>query len=93
MKWEEGEERGRSFMYKRNKSGPRIDPCASYSIPFKSSRGGFKITVFFFRGTHMSSMSFPCQKKKKKKKNPFALIITGQPSFNHPNIDFLKKCF
>ena len=26
MKWEEGEERGRSFMYKRNKSGPRIDP-------------------------------------------------------------------
>ena len=27
MKWEEGDERGRSLMYKRNKSGPRIDPC------------------------------------------------------------------
>ena len=29
MKWEEGEERGRSFMYKRNKNVPRIDPCGT----------------------------------------------------------------
>ena len=29
MKYEEGNERGRSLMYKRNKSGPRIDPCGT----------------------------------------------------------------
>ena len=32
MKWEEGEESGRLLMYKRNKSGPRIDPCGTPQI-------------------------------------------------------------
>ena len=29
MKWEEADERERSLMYKRNKNGPRIDPCGT----------------------------------------------------------------
>ena len=36
MKWEKGEERGRSLMYSKIKSGPRIDPCGTpQMISFK----------------------------------------------------------
>ena len=42
MKWEEGDEIGRSLMYKRNKSGPRIDPCGTrHTISLCVDPGGY----------------------------------------------------